>query len=185
MPQPQLTMLVGSTNPDNNSQTIAPYPSSPLPILPTTSHSNPSRLPSFPLSPPQPTIPTYIVTHVKPDTAICDSGATDTMTGVKDLFSSMYRFPRDAAPTIILGDNSTIHAAGWGILEYIENTHRIRRIGLFVPQLHSATLISISRHVQYADCSFNAENNRAILTYPQHACPLSSLSISLSSFILQ
>jgi len=41
------------------------------------------------------------------------------MTGVKHLFSSLYRFPRDAAPTITLGDNSTIHAAGWGILEYI------------------------------------------------------------------
>jgi len=103
---------------------------------------------------------------------------TDTMTGVKDLFSSMYRFPRNAAPTITLGDNSTIHAAGWGILDHIENTHRIRRIGLFVPQLHSTTLISISRHVQYADRSFHAENNRAILTYPQHPP-------SLSSFILQ
>ena len=167
---------------DNNSQPVEPYSSSPLTLLPTASHSDPSRLPSFPLSSPKPTIPTYTVTHVKPDTAICDSGATDTMTGVKDLFSRLYRFPRDAAPTISLGDNSTIHASGWGILDYIENTHRIRRIGLFVPQLKSTTLISISRHVQYADCSFHAENNRATLTYPQHACPL-SLSPELHSTV--
>jgi len=92
------------------------------------------------------------------------------MTGVKHLFSTLYLFPRDAAPTITLGDNSTIHAAGWGILDYIENTHRIRRIALFVPQLHSTTLLSISRHVQYADCSFHAENNQAILTYTWTTC---------------
>jgi len=104
------------------------------------------------------------------------------MTGVKDLFSSMYRFPRDTAPTITFGDNSTIHAAGWGILDYIENTHRIRRITLFIPQLHSTTFISISRHVQYADCSFHAEYNQAILTYPNHTCPL-SLSPELRSTV--
>ena len=172
----------GGSPTNTNSQTVAPYSSSPFPTVPSTSHSNPSQLPSFTLSPPKPTIPTYTVTHVKPDTAVCDSGATDTMTGVKHLFSNLYRFPRDAAPTITLGDNSTIHAAGWGILDYIENTHRIRRIALFVPQLHSTTLLSISRHVQYADCSFHAENNQAILTYPNHTCPL-SLSPELHSTV--
>ena len=171
-----MLLAKGGSPTNTNSQTVAPYSSSPFPTVPPTSHSNPSQLPSFTLSPPKPTIPTYTVTHVKPDTAVCDSGATDTMTGVKHLFSNLYRFPRDAAPTITLGDNSTIHAAGWGILDYIENTHRIRRIALFVPQLHSTTLLSISRHVQYADCSFHAENNQAILTYPNHTCPLSRAS---------
>jgi len=56
----------------------------------------------------------------------------------------------------------------------------IRRIALFVPQLHSTTLLSISRHVQYANCSFHAENNQAILTYPNQTCPL-SLSPELHS----
>ena len=54
----------------------------------------------------------------------------------------MYRFSRDAALTITLGDNSTIEATGWGILDYIENVHRIRRIALVVPKLHSPPLLA-------------------------------------------
>ena len=65
-----------------------------------------------------------------------------------------------------------VMASGWGLIDYIEGRHRIRRVALFVPQLGNNTLISISRHIQYDGCMFHAENNSAILAYPSHTTDL-------------
>jgi hypothetical protein len=112
----------------------------------------------------------HTITHVR--TAVSDTGATDHMSGVKELFYVLFPFSNQDAPKVCLGDNSTIQATGWGLLDYMEQGKRIRRVALYVPQLGSNTMISISRHIQYDGCYFLAENNTAILSYPTHQCNL-------------
>ena len=76
--------------------------------------------------------------------AIPDSGATDTMTGVIGLFSTLYNFKEMnlPQPTVTLGDDTTtVTAEGWGIIDYIEAGSRVRRVSLFVPALKTITLI--------------------------------------------
>ena len=111
----------------------------------------------------------FCLTHVR---AISDTGATDHMSEVMDLFSTLFTYPIGLAPEVTLGDDSRVMASGWGLIDYIEGEHRIRRVALFVPQLGNNTLISISRHIQYDGCMFHAENNSAVLAYPSHTTDL-------------
>jgi len=67
--------------------------------------------------------------------AISDTGATDHMSGVKDLFTTLFSFPIGLVREVTLGDDSVVMASGWGLIDYIENKHRIRRVALFVSQL--------------------------------------------------
>jgi len=70
----------------------------------------------------------FCLTHVR---AISDTGATDHMSGVMDLFSTLFTYPIGLALEVTLGDDSMVMASGWGLIDYIEGKHRIRRVALF------------------------------------------------------
>ena len=131
--------------------------------LPSTNSSSPSNITPLPVG-------HFNISHSK--TAISDTGATDHMSGVRSLFSKLFSFQSEDKPMISLGDDSVIPAEGWGLLDYIENGKRIRRVALYVPQLGDNTLISITRHIQYLGCWFHAEDNCAEMSYPSHQCKL-------------
>ena len=53
-----------------------------------------------------------LVLHVTLVRAISDSGATDHMSGVRNLFSTLFTYPFGLAPEIALGDDSMVMASG-------------------------------------------------------------------------
>ena len=99
-----------------------------------------------------------------PQIAITDSGATDDLTSHKSLFE--YLIPLQLPKWVTLGDDKTqLKIEAYGMLNYKVKSHRIRRMGYYVPNL-GTTLISISKHMKYSGCYFHAENNQACLAYP-------------------
>ena len=52
------------------------------------------------------------------------------------------------------------------MMDYMLRGQRIKRIGYYVPLL-GTTLLSIKHHMTFAGCYFHAENNSAVLAFPQ------------------
>ena len=96
--------------------------------------------------------------------ACTDSGSTDDLSGIKNLFE--YVVPIKHKKFAVLGDDKTqLRIHGYGMMNYFVNGLRIRKMGYYVPGL-STTLISIKQHMKYDGCFFHAENNEAVLAYP-------------------
>ena len=134
-------------------QPLHPAPTGPSPPRLTSSTTPPVALPSAHLS------------------ACPDSGTTHHMFGEPTLFSELHFFEDTASPPplVSLGDdNHHIPATGWGVVDYMEGTHRVRRIALFVPALGPIILLSIKKHTTFTGCAFHATSNTAVMAYPSH-----------------
>ena len=102
--------------------------------------------------------------HHSKTMAITDSGSTDDLSCHREMFE--YLIPLKTPKYAKLGDDKTLlQVPSYGMMNYILQGHRIRRIGYFVPEL-GTTLISIKKHMQYDGCYFHAENNMATLAFP-------------------
>ena len=96
--------------------------------------------------------------------AVTDSGATDNMTALPELFEEI--IPLDQKNTVTLGDDKTqlsIHGYGW--INFMINAKRIRTVAYYVPDL-GTTLLSIKHHSKFVGNYFHSENNTSIFAYP-------------------
>ena len=120
-------------------------------------------------------VETKIDLHNPPSspTMIVDSGATHTMSGIKEMFQSLTQYPPQQRPKVILGDDNTtcvIHGYGW--MEIKLSTYNIRILALYIPALNKSSLYSVKQHIKYVGTYFHAEANEAILAYPSFTVPL-------------
>jgi dUTPase len=99
--------------------------------------------------------------------AVCDSGASHTMTSHRHLFTDITLFNANAPrPSAIMGDDSTqLPIAGYGYISFKVHGYRLRLFSYFVPGL-GATLLSIKQHMRTQGCYFHAEAKDTILAYP-------------------
>ena len=105
-----------------------------------------------------------IPTISKEETCIPDSGCTHDMSNVKSLFE--YIITLKTPSTAVLGDDMThLSIMGYGMMNYMLNGKRIRRIGYYVPKL-GTTLLSIKQHMKYQGCYFLATDNTVTLAFP-------------------
>jgi dUTP pyrophosphatase len=106
-----------------------------------------------------------ITTAPKPFTAVADSGATDNMSGIKELFEDITYYT--TPPQVMLGDEKTFYPIlGYGWMRFTTNNKTIRVRALYVPGLGPTTLLSIKQHMKWHGNYFHAEKNSAILAYP-------------------
>jgi hypothetical protein len=162
-------MPPASPSPDN----IDTYYTHPVnsPHIEQTSIETDTTIPDSHHSTQEPTCILVPPSSLTSTTAIPDSGSTEHMTGSQHLFSELHFFEdtNTTPPTVTLGDDKhKISATGWGVMDLLEGSKRIRRIALFVPALGNITLLSIKKHTSYLGCAFHAEANEAILAYPTH-----------------
>ena len=107
--------------------------------------------------------PPAIVTSKKYN-AITDSGATDNMTALPELFEEIIPLAHDNYVT--LGDDSTkLQINGYGWINFTINNKRIRTVAYYVPAL-GTTLLSIKHHSKFIGNYFHSENNTSLLAYP-------------------
>jgi hypothetical protein len=99
--------------------------------------------------------------------AVCDSGASHTMSSSLSLFDSITYFEDPhRRPTAMMGDDSTVLPIhGYGYLNFTVHGHRIRLFSYFVPAL-GTTLISIKQHMRNKGCYFHAEAQQTLLAFP-------------------
>jgi hypothetical protein len=99
--------------------------------------------------------------------AVCDSGASHTMTSHVSLFSNITYF--DAAsprPHALMGDDSTkLTITGYGYISVLIHGHRLHLFSYFVTGL-GATLLSVKQYMRTQGCYFHAEAKNTILAYP-------------------
>ena len=184
-----------SPSPSPPSQTSPPLQSSPpLPFTPTPSPPSPTPSPPSPSSTSPTsvvrqsslTLPTIKIpstpslhrvkhtfqqlqniNHNKSTTLIPDSGATSTFSGAESHFEYILPLPQNDDNTLLLGDDVTkYNILGVGPMNVLLNGNRVRMIAYYVPEL-STTLLSITKHIEYAGCYFHAEDNTYTLAYPR------------------
>jgi hypothetical protein len=172
------------TNVDDNNFNNPPQPYSLPSILksPSTprraSNSvsfHPDSFPSLPLATcrhvPTPTTSAPLSSFTRSSSsyirAVCDSGASHSMTSHLDLFSSITYFSSTSpTPKALMGDDTTaLPIEGYGYIDYIVHNHRIRHFAYYVPLL-GTTLISIKQHMSYQGCYFHAEAQSTVLAFP-------------------
>ena len=108
------------------------------------------------------TLPEQLIQDVT--IAITDSGASDDMSSNKDLFE--YIVPLSKPRFAILGDDKTkLRVTHYGPMNYTMKGFRVRKMGYLVPKL-GTTLLSIKQHTKYKGNYFHAENNSAVIAFP-------------------
>ena len=114
-------------------------------------------------------------------TAVIDSGATDTLSPILELFDTITYFyesdkPPSNTPHVMLGDDKTLHPIkGYGTITYTLCGKTIRQFCYYVPDLGKTTLISVKQHAQYQGNYFTCIDNKAILAFPTFVLSLSNM----------
>jgi dUTPase len=99
--------------------------------------------------------------------AVCDSGASHTMTSHLNLFDTITYFnPDTPLPTVVMGDDSTkLPITGYGYIHFKVHNRTIRLFSYLVPTL-GTTLLSIKQHMRTQGCYFHAEAKCTVLAFP-------------------
>jgi dUTP pyrophosphatase len=67
----------------------------------------------------------------------------------------------------MLGDETTFHpVCGYGWINYFIGGHQFCQLALYVPALGKTTLLSVKQHMCWQGDYFHAEDNEAILAFP-------------------
>ena len=104
---------------------------------------------------------------------IPDSGATHHMSGDEKLFEEIEYYSKSKRPQVLLGDDTThCDVFGFGYMKFQAHNKVIRLHALFIPALKQSSLLSIKQHMRWKGTYFHAENNEAILAYPDFILPL-------------
>lgn len=101
--------------------------------------------------------------------AVIDSGATSTMSPIKELFEEITYFSQDDsnAPTAELGDERTsVKICGYGPMTYNMHGKKIRTMALYVPDLGETTLFSVRQHIESKGCWFHASAGGTDFVFP-------------------
>ncbi len=100
--------------------------------------------------------------------AVIDSGATSTMSPIKELFEDISYFGNDDSyPTAELGDEKTaVKIRGYGPMTINMHGKKIRMMGLYIPELGETTLLSVRQHIESKGCYFHASAGATDLVYP-------------------
>jgi deoxyuridine 5'-triphosphate nucleotidohydrolase len=106
-------------------------------------------------------------TNPTPIRAVCDSGASHTMTNELVLFDTITYFnENDTRPSALMGDDTTkLDISGYGYITYSVHDIRIRQFAYYVPKL-GTTLLSIKQHVKSQGCYFHVEAKSSVLAFP-------------------
>ena len=148
----QVATMTNNSNNNENNTTYETMEYAQNLLNATTIHQFPNYNPS--------------TTEIQPNQkqAIADSGCTDDMCAQQEIFEDI--FPLHGSHSVTLGDDKTkLPIKGYGMMNYLLAGQRIRRPGLYVPDL-GTTLLSIKQHMQYKGCYFLAQNNTVILAFP-------------------
>ena len=111
---------------------------------------------------------------------VLDSGATDTLSAVPELFDSIQYFykgdiPPPKTPHVVLGDDTTVYPIkGYGTIKYNIGGKIVRQFSYFVPQLGNITLLSVKQHSQYQGNYVHSEDNTVTLAYPSFLLSLAN-----------
>ena len=111
---------------------------------------------------------------------ILDSGCTDTMTAIEDLFDSITYFykgstPSPNTPHVLLGNSkTTLPIKGYGTIRIQLCGKVIKLYSYFVPNLGDVTLISSKQHTQYQGNYIHKESNSAMLAFPSFVVSLAT-----------
>jgi len=102
---------------------------------------------------------------------IVDSGATERMTGTKEVLSNIIMFLPllSTKCMVILGDEiRTLEAKGKGTLDIIvHNKHLWLYNALYASGLQG-TLLSVKEHIKWKECAFHRVDNVFTLSYPNN-----------------
>ena len=100
---------------------------------------------------------------------VFDSGATDHMTPVRDLFESIHYYDQTSPsrPVVIMGDEKTqVPIMGHGFINITIHGHRLRVHALYIPDMGATSLFSIRQHMRYQGCIFHAEAKNTTVSFP-------------------
>jgi dUTPase len=99
--------------------------------------------------------------------AVCDSGASHTMTSHRHLFDTITYFnPDSLLPHVIMGDDCTkLPITGYGYIHFTVHDRTVRLFSYYVPTL-GTTLLSIKQHMHTQGCYFHAEAECTVLAFP-------------------
>jgi hypothetical protein len=99
--------------------------------------------------------------------AVCDSGASHTMTSHLHLFDCITYFDSNTnLPHAMMGDDTTtLPITGYGYIHFTVHGRRLRLFSYFVPGL-GTTLLSIKQHMCTEGCYFHAAAENTVLAFP-------------------
>ena len=100
---------------------------------------------------------------------VYDSAATHHMCPFFELFENItyYNMHSPDAPMVAMGDEKTlVPVVGHGYINVLIHGKRLRLHALFVPNMGETILYSIRQHMNYKGCSFIAQNEDTMITYP-------------------
>jgi dUTPase/transposase InsO family protein len=106
-------------------------------------------------------------THPNVIRAVCDSGASHTMTSHLHLFNTITYFNTDSPlHQVVMGDDTTkLQIKGYGYIHFLVHGRSIRLFSYYVPDL-GTTLLSIKQHMSIQGCYFHAEADHTVLAFP-------------------